>query len=125
MKSAHELVKEWFDIWEAGDFQNLPLAENFKHTSPYGVIDGKSQYMELVESNRDKFLGNHIGIHDEIYTGNKACVRYTVSKEDFSMEVSEWIYTENDKIKEIIAYYNIEGEISEDRKLSPGSYEDG
>ncbi|MDN5205510.1 nuclear transport factor 2 family protein [Fulvivirgaceae bacterium BMA10] len=124
MKSTQELVNEWFDIWNKGNFQELPLAEDFKHISPYGTIEGKSNYMELIESNRDKFLGNRIEMHDEIYEGNRGCVRYNVSKGDFSMNVSEWLYIENDKIKEISAYYNIKGEISEDRKLSPGSYED-
>ena len=66
--------------------ENLPIAENFKHTSPYGTLARKKQYMDLVESNRDKFLGNHFEILDEIYDGNKACVRYTVSKRKFFSE---------------------------------------
>ena len=117
MKSTNELVKEWFDIWNNGDFENLPLSDDFKHTSPYGTIDGKEAYMNLIEANKDKFLGNNINMKDEIYLEDRACVRYHISKGDFSMEVSEWLYTDNGTIQHIFSYYNIEGEISEARQL--------
>ena len=52
------IVQEWFDKWESGDFLTLPLADHFKHTSPYGTINGKKQYLELVQFNKDKFLGH-------------------------------------------------------------------
>ncbi len=113
-----DLVKKWFTVWETGNFQEIPVTDDFKHTSPYGTIPSKKEYLKLVEANRDKFLGNRILVHDEIYGPDKACVRYTVSKDDFTMEVSEWLYRKNGLIQVIIAYYNIEGEISEERKLS-------
>ena len=115
--NTKELVTKWFNVWETGDFQEMPVAEAFVHTSPYGTVEGKAAYFQLIEANQDKFLGNTIQIHDELYEEDKCCVRYTVSKGDFSMEVSEWIYVNEGLIQEIIAYYNIEGEISEDRRL--------
>jgi len=111
------LVKEWFEKWEAGDFQDLPIAENFKHTSPFGTINGKKEYIDLVEANKDKFLGYRFEIHDEIYDERKGCVRYTAIQGDFHLDVSEWYYAKNDLIEEIVAYYHI-GEIREDRELS-------
>ena len=114
-----QLVQTWFVKWEEGDYENIPVADSFRHTSPYGIIDGKEAYLNLVKANEDKFLGNHIEIRDEIYQEDRACVRYTTTRKNFSMEVSEWLYKENDGlISEVISYYNIEGEISDDRKLS-------
>jgi hypothetical protein len=112
-----ELVKNWFEKWEAGDFHDLPISENFKHTSPFGIITGKKEYLDLVEANKDKFLGYRFEIHDEIYNGDKGCVRYTAIQGDFTLDVSEWYFAKNDLIEEIVAYYHI-GEIREDRKLS-------
>ncbi len=117
MKNTKELVNEWFERWDSGDFLDMPLSENFKHHSPYGTIDGRDPYLELVKSNQDKFLGNKINLHDEVYEGNRAAVRYTIVNPGFTMVVSEWLYTEDGAIKEIFAYYNIEGDISESRKL--------
>jgi len=63
----NELVKKWFEKWEEGDFKNLPISENFIHTSPYGTIQGKKQYIRLIEANKDKFLGHRFELHDELY----------------------------------------------------------
>lgn len=112
-----ELTKMWFDKWETGDFKNIPISENLTHISPYGTIKGKEAYMALIEANRDKFLGHHFVIHDEIFAENKSCIRYTAIQGKFRLEVSEWHYAKNGLLEKIVAHYNIEGEISQDRKL--------
>jgi len=86
---VQKLVESWFDKWEAGDFYNLPIAENFRHTSPFGTIDGKEGYLKLVEANRDKFLGYSFQIHDRLFGKENACVRYTALQGDFRLDVSE------------------------------------
>lgn len=111
------LVKCWFEKWKEGDFYNLPVTDDFKHTSPFGTIHGKDKYVDLVAGNKDKFLGYVFQLHDTIYFNDKACVRYTAKQDDFSLDVSEWYYIKEDLISEIIAYYHI-GEIREERKLS-------
>ena len=118
MKSK-DLVIRWFNAWKAGNFQAIPVSNTFTHTSPFGTIAGKKAYLDLVESNRDKFLGYEFEIHDEIYGQGHACVRYTAKQgESFSLDVSEWYYIKNNLIEEVIAYYHI-GEIREERKLVP------
>lgn len=115
-KDAKTLVKDWFDTWGDGDFQNLPIAVNFKHTSPFGTINGKSAYLDLVTANKEKFLGYQFDIVDAIYEDQKACVRYIASQTDFKLEVSEWHYIQDNLIGEVVAYYHI-GEIREERTL--------
>lgn len=116
MKSS-DLVKLWFEKWSQGDYLNLPLSENFLHTSPFGTIHGKIAYLNLVKENEDKFLGQTFQIHDEIYAGDKACVRYTARQgKNFVLDVSEWYSLKGNLIEEIIAYYHI-GEIREERKI--------
>lgn len=112
-----EIVKEWFKVWEEGDFHNIPVTEDFVHVSPYGTINGKETYLNLVETNKDKFLGHRFDIHEELFSEDSACVRYTGIKGEFRLEVSEWYLFKDNLIKRIIAYYNIEGEINEERKL--------
>ncbi|MEM9000118.1 MAG: nuclear transport factor 2 family protein [Bacteroidota bacterium] len=116
--NAKELVKTWFKKWEEGDFLNLPISESFKHTSPYGSITGKRAYIDLVKAHKPRFLGHRFKLHDELYENQKACVRYTAIKEDFILDVSEWYFIKNNQIEEIMAYYNIEGEIKEELKLT-------
>ena len=113
----HPLVEKWFECWEKGNYIEIPITEEFIHESPYGVISGKSKYLEIVSANKDKFLGQSFLVRDYIEQMNKACVRYKVFSEGFEMEVTEWYYFEKSLISKIVAYYNIEGEISESRKL--------
>ena len=115
--SSETTSKKWFNDWAKGDFTQLPITADFSHTSPYGTIEGKEDYLRLVDANKDKFLGHKFVIHDAMYSEGKACIRYSALKEDFRLEVSEWHYIKNDLIYKIEAYYNIEGEISEERKL--------
>lgn len=115
--NSETLVKKWFEKWEKGDFFDLPVTENFKHTSPFGTIDGKEKYLDLVRENQDKFLGYQFKLHDGIYYEDKACVRYTAIQGDFNLDVSEWYYIKDDLIEQIMAYYHI-GEIREERKLN-------
>ncbi len=117
-KEAEELAKEWFLKWETGEFMKLPISDNFVHTSPYGTIEGKQAYLDLIKVNRDKFLGHTFKIHDLICEPHRACIRYIAIKEGFVLEVTEWHYVRDGLIHQIVAYYNIEGEISKERKLS-------
>ncbi|MDE3743283.1 nuclear transport factor 2 family protein [Maribacter polysaccharolyticus] len=112
-----KVVKHWFDLWEKGDFKGLPISEDFKHSSPFGTIQGKKAYLDVVEKNKDKFLGYTFIIHEGIYENQRACVRYSAKQgKDFSLEVTEWYHLDDGLIAEIIAYYHI-GDIREDRKL--------
>ncbi len=116
-KGTESLVKEWFDKWEKGDFLDLPISDDFKHTSPFGTIDGKKAYIDLVKKNQDKFLGYAFEIKSGIYENDKACVRYTAKQgKDFELNVSEWYYIKDNLIYEIISYYHI-GEIRKEREL--------
>ena len=112
------LVDRLFKAWDDGDYMSIPVSDDFSHTSPYGTVEGNDAYLAIVMDNADKFLGNRIDIHDSIYDGLKACVRYTITNKAFTVDVSEWIYSNGELINRIISYYNVEGEIGENRKLS-------
>ena len=116
MIKIQNLVNEWFERWEKGDYQNLPISDDFTHTSPFGEIESKKSYLEIIEKNEDKFLDYTFKIHEKIFENNMGCVRYTAIQEDFRLEVTEWYYCKNDKINTILSYYHI-GEIREDRRL--------
>lgn len=112
-----ELVDKWFRSWESEKYKEIPITDDFKHTSPFGTIDGKQAYLALIKENEEKFLGYNFKIHDAIYENDRACVRYTASQgENFSLDVSEWYYIKDNLISKIVSYYHI-GDITEDRKL--------
>lgn len=112
-----ELVHTWFELWTTGDFEQLPLADNFIHTSPYGKVEGKERYLDLARANKEAFTGNTFDIHETLSDEKRACVRYTMISPTGRLNVSEWIYEENGLISEIIAYYNLQEERSAGRGI--------
>ena len=115
--NTKQLVQQWFDLWITGDYPNLPLSDNFTHTSPFGTIHGKTAYIDIIKENEEKFLGYTFELHDGIYQDQKACVQYTAKQgDDFRLNISEWYYIEKGLIDKIVSYYHI-GEIRQDRKI--------
>jgi hypothetical protein len=112
-----DISMNWFKAWETGALSELPIHADFVHCSPYGMIQGKSNYLELVHSNKDKFLGHRFEIEDLLEGEDSTCIRYIAIQGDFKLEVTEWHYFLQNEIIRIVAYYNIPGEINEDRKL--------
>lgn len=114
---SKKIVADWFEKWESGAYNKLPITSDFIHRSPFGIIEGKEEYLRVVNANQDKFLGYVFAIEDAMYDTDKACIRYKAVQGDFSLDVSEWHYIENGLIREVVAYYHI-GEIREDRSLN-------
>lgn len=115
--SVESLIERWFTLWEKGDFNYLPLSDDFVHRSPFGVIKGKTAYLHLVSSNEEQFLGYSFEIHSCLTSDSLGCVRYTAKKKEFSLEVSEWHYVKDGLINEIIAYYHLPEHRGEDLKV--------
>ncbi len=103
-------VAQWFACWNSGNIENLPITDDFRHTSPFGTIETKARYMDIVRKNRDTFLGNQLEVLKQIVDGNHVCVQFRQTREDdrkFDMPVCEWYRLEGDRIKEIESFYNI------------------
>ncbi len=110
MLKLHAVVAKWFACWEFGKIEELPITEDFSHTSPFGTIRTKEKYLEIVRKNKENFLGNKIRVLQQIKEGNNICVRFSQNNAmtGLSMEVCEWYVIENDeRIREINSYYNI------------------
>lgn len=103
-------VAQWFDCWNSGNVDDLPLTDDFRHTSPFGTIEPKARYLEIVDKNRESFLGNKLTVLKQIVDGNNVCVQFRQTREDdptFEMIVCEWYLLDGDRIKEIKSFYNI------------------
>ena len=114
---TQRLINQWFGLCQSGDYNSLPLAPNFSHTSPFGTIRGKDAYLKVISANEDKFLGYSFEILDSMHQGSTACVRYLAKQgENFQLHISEWFYTTEVAIEKIVSYYHI-GEIREERRI--------
>ena len=109
MKQIHPVVKKWFDCWNTGTVDALPITDNFIHTSPFGTISSKAAYMAIVLKNKEAFLGNTLRVLKQIEDGNQVCVQFEQKNKHSGLEmtVCEWYDIEEDMIKQIRSFYNI------------------
>ncbi|MBB6521458.1 nuclear transport factor 2 family protein [Pseudoteredinibacter isoporae] len=102
-------VEQWFECWNSGNIEDLPIADDFTHTSPFGTIEGKKRYLEIVAKNKQDFLGNTLIVTKQITEGTHVCVQFEQSNKNTGLEmtVCEWYELEGDVIKSIRSFYNI------------------
>lgn len=106
---VHPVVKKWLSCWQTGELKALPISDDFCHTSPFGTIESKERYLEIVEKNKADFLGNSLTVMDQIKEDNRVCVQFEQKNANTGLEmtVCEWYTLEGDQIKEIRSFYNI------------------
>ncbi len=46
---AERLARAWIDGWNAGKPDQIPLAAEFVHSSPFGTVAGRDKYLEWVK----------------------------------------------------------------------------
>lgn len=109
MKEIDPVVGKWFSCWETGNIDELPIVDDFKHSSPFGTIETKKRYLEVIEKNRKNFFGNKLTVIEQVKENNNVCVQFEQKNSNTGLEmlVCEWYVLEGGKIKEIRSFYNV------------------
>lgn len=107
--NVHPVVEKWLSCWESGDIDALPILDSFSHTSPFGTIESKQRYLEIVGKNKADFLGNTLTVLNQIVQDNQVCVQFEQKNANTGLQmiVCEWYLLEGDKIKSIRSFYNV------------------
>lgn len=100
------LVEAWFEAFRVKDMSVVALAEAFTHTSPFGVVQGRQVYLDMVVANADAFFGNPLTLIDIFGEGDKFAARYLVGE----MAACDCFYIRDGEIAEIYSYYHM-GEV--------------
>ena len=101
---SRKLAEAWFEAFRSKDITKLELTltEDFVHTSPFGEIEPRQAYLDLVRANPEAFFSPVIEILDMFDCGDKVAVRYLVNKNP----ACDCIYVRDDQIAEIFSYYH-------------------
>jgi len=100
---SREVVDAWFDAFRERDLSKLKLAEEFVHTSPYGEINGRRAYLDLVAENAEAFFSPKIEMLDIIGVADKYAARYLVN----GRPDCDCIYVQHGMITKIFSYYHV------------------
>ena len=103
--SPADIARTWLKAWDTGDLSLLALTEDFVHTSPFGRIEGREEYMRVVEPmSGDSTVG--ITVRRVMEDEDQAVIAYELETTAGKVDVCEWIFVEGGRIREINAYYD-------------------
>jgi len=102
-----ELAVGWIEAWIRMDMEWLRrhLAPDFIHTSPFGRLEGRDSYLATVEPMARKSVMG-LTVRDVIASGNQAAVWFENRTPNGAVESCDWIWIENDLIREIRSFYD-------------------
>ena len=109
MQQINLVVQKWIDCWNSGNIEELPITGDFVHTSPFGVIESRQRYLEIVNRNKSDFLGNELIVTHQIEEENRVCIQFSQKNHNtgLEMDVCEWYELEGNLIKAIRSFYNV------------------
>ncbi len=107
MPAAAELARLWIESWNRMDLDWLRrnLAPDFVHVSPFGRLEGRDPYLEVVEPLARKSVSELV-ILEIVAAGDVAAVRYENRTARGAVEIVDWVRAEGGAIREIRAFYD-------------------
>lgn len=104
-REVDRMTRQWILVWNDGDPATLPLAEDFQHTSPYGRLEGRAHYLEVVVPMARENVAK-LTIEDVLVSGNQSVVRYRVANPSGeTMPACDWLTFKDGKLARVWSYY--------------------
>lgn len=105
MEQAERLARVWIETWDRGDPMKLPLADDFVHTSPFGRIEGRENYLDVVRPMAEANVAS-LDIQDVIAAGDRACIAFTMTTPNGPVACCDWVTVADGKIASVTSYYD-------------------
>ena len=99
-----QLVRDYLDAIVRKDFKGLNLAPVFRHSSPFGVIEGPDAFIEACKLIVAQTQA--IEIRRELVQGNTVCVHYEAVTASGRLAMTEWFILIDDLISEIRVFFD-------------------
>lgn len=103
--NAERLAITWIDLWNKGQPEAIPLAETFAHTSPFGRIEGRENYLEKVKPMAKRNVTS-LNVVRTLARSNQAVIHFEMQTPKGTIQVCDWITVEGDHISEIHSFYD-------------------
>lgn len=103
--SAGELARQWIEVWDGGDPTTLPLADDFVHESPFGRLEGREPYLDVVRPLAEQ---NVVSLHvrDVLSEGDRACVAFDMDTPTGPVACCDWVRVSGGRILSVHSYYD-------------------
>lgn len=104
-RSAETLARVWITCWNEGTPDDIPLAENFVHTSPFGRVEGREKYLAWVKPLAKQNV-TELRILRTLAGPNEAVIHFEMQTPKGTIQVCDWVVVEDGQIREIHSFYD-------------------
>jgi len=105
MSQAKDLAREWIEVWGRDDPATLPLADGFVHVSPFGTIEGREKYLEVIRPLASDNVSS-LRIRDILGEGDRACITFEMDTPNGPVDCCDWVTVAGGQITSVHAYYD-------------------
>lgn len=105
MTDAKRLARLWIEVWDGGDPTTLPLAAGFVHESPFGRIEGRARYLEIVRPLAEANVAS-LRVRDVIAEGDRACVSFVMRTGGVEVGCCDWVTVSGGEIVSVRSHYD-------------------
>ena len=104
-RSAETLAKIWIECWNKGTPDDIPLADNFAHTSPFGHVEGRETYLDWVKPLARKNV-TELKVLRTLAGENEAVIHFEMQTPAGPVQVCDWVVAEDGLISRIHSFYD-------------------
>ena len=106
--TAEQLARVWIDRWNKGKPDQIPLAPEFTHSSPFGVVSGRDKYLEWVKPLAAKNVTS-LNVLKTLGDGNEAVIWFEMMTPNGLVQCCDWVQAKDEEIVAITSFYDATG----------------
>jgi len=103
--NAAQLARAWIEGWNAGKPEQIPLAPDFVHTSPFGTVAGREKYLEWVRPLAAKNVTS-LKVERTLTEGDQCAIWFVMGTPNGDVAVCDWVQTRAGQISAITSFYD-------------------
>ena len=105
---AEKLALAWIEGWIAGKPEEIPLASDFTHSSPFGVVKGRETYLDWVKPLAAENVVS-LTILRTLGGEGEAAIWFEMKTPRGSVPCCDWLQTKDGHIVAIQSFYDATG----------------
>lgn len=102
---AERLARLWIAKWSEGKPGEIPLAEGFRHVSPFGDVSGRDTYLDWVTPMAEASV-TKLEIVRTLGGDGEAVVWYEMTSGGTTTPCCDWVRVKDGEIVSVTAFYD-------------------
>lgn len=102
---AERLARAWIEGWIRSTPDQIPLADEFVHSSPFGVVAGREKYLEWVKPLAAKNVAS-LKILKTVGNQFEAAIWFEMTTPQGTVPCCDWVEVEDGEIIAVNSFYD-------------------